>query len=252
MMRSKGASSVRIGMAVVLILGVCLACGCGSKGGWEKSAPGESPFGAPSALSTDREYVLAVGDQIAMEVLFYEDFDASAVIRPDGKATFPLMGEIRAAGFTPSQLDSLVTARFSEIIVDPDVSIIVKEYSDQLVYVLGEVELPGAYPLQHGMTLVGALSAAKGATRTARLTDVVLVRRETALKAWGAKVNVERFFEEADFSADPQLQAYDIVYVPRTKIGSLSVFLELVFRPMAYPLSIIVRGYELVTVEERQ
>jgi polysaccharide export outer membrane protein len=251
MKSSKGVSSVRVGMAVVLILGVCLASGCGSKGGWERAAPGESPVGLSTGLSTDREYALAVGDQIALEVLFYDDFDATAVIRPDGKVTLPLVGEIEAAGFTPSRLDSLVTARFSEIVVDPNVSIIVKEYSDQLVYVLGEVELPGAYPLQHGMTLVGALSAAKGTTRLARLTDVVLVRRETPLKGWGVKLNVERFFEEADFSADPQLQAYDIVYVPRTKIGSLSVFLELVFRPLAYPLSIIVRGYELVTVEER-
>ena len=239
-------------MAVVLFLCACFVCGCGSKGGWEKSAPGQSPFGVYPGLGTDKEYVLAVGDEIALEVLFYADFDASAVIRPDGRATLPLVGEILAAGFTPSQLDSLVTLRFAEIIVDPEVSIIVKEYTDQLVYVLGEVEVPGAYPLQRGMTLVGALSSAHGATKMARLTDVVLVRRETPLKAWGAKLNVERFFKDADFSADPQLQAYDIVYVPRTKIGSLSVFLDQFFRPMAFPLSIIVRGYELTVVGEKK
>jgi polysaccharide export outer membrane protein len=232
-----------------------LAAGCGSsgpKGGWEKAVPGESPVGASAGLSTEREYILAVGDEIDLQVLFYRDFDASAVVRPDGRVTFPLVGDIQAAGFTPSELDSVVTQRFSEIVIDPDVSIIVKKYSEQLVFVLGEATRPGAYPLQRGMTLVGALSSAGGATKIARLTDVVLIRRETPYKGWGAKMDVQRFFEKGDFTADPYLQAYDIVYVPRTKIGKLSVFLETFFRPMAYPLSLIVRGYELTILEERK
>jgi polysaccharide export outer membrane protein len=242
---------LRYGIGAMLALAAALCGGCGSGGGWQKGMPADRAVSTPPALSVDREYVLAVGDKISLNVLFYKDFDAEAIVRPDGRITLPLVGDIQAAGFTPSALDSIVTERFSEIIVDPNVSIVVKEYSEQLVYVLGEVERPGSYPVERGMTLVGAISSAGGATNIARLTDVVLVRRETPQLAWGTKLDVERFFQHGDFGADPYLKAYDIVYVPRTKIGNVSVFLDTLFRPLSAPLGQVVRGYEVAVVKSR-
>jgi polysaccharide export outer membrane protein len=234
---------------VALALG--LSAGCGHDGGWKKPAEGEMPLGRSELPLLEHEYVLAVGDELLLNVSYHSEFETKAVVRPDGKVTFPIVGEIMAAGYTPSQLDSLVTRQFAEVIINPDVAIIVEVYSEQLVYVLGEVDRPGAYKVERGMTATQAITQAGGPTAIAKLTDVVLIRRETPYKADGAKLDLERFLNDGDFKADAYLQAYDIVYVPKTKIGSMSVWMDNFFKGWTQPLSLIVRGYDLVLIERR-
>jgi polysaccharide export outer membrane protein len=240
------------GVALAMVtLALGLLAGCGHDGGWKRPAAGEMPLGRSEIPLLEHEYVLAVGDGILLDVSYHDNFDTKAVVRPDGKVTFPLVGEVMAAGYTPSQLDSLVTRKLAEVIIDPDVSIIVESYSDQLVYVLGEVDRPGAYEVQRGMTATQAITQAGGPTPIAKLTDVVLIRRETPYKASGAKLDLESFLKNGDFRADAYLQAYDIVYVPRTKIGALSVWLDNFFKGWTQPLSLIVRGYDLILIARR-
>lgn len=235
----------------LMIVALTLACaaGCGGRGRWEKVPRREYPYGAAQGISVDREYLLAVGDKLMLNVAFQSDLTAEVVVRPDGKVTFPVVGDVMAAGLTSSELDSLVTEEMKEYVKTPDVSIIVQEYSDQLVYVLGEVGVPGAYEIQRGMTVSQAIASARGPTTIAKLTDVVLIRRETPYKATGVKLDIEHFFEDGDYEADAYVRAYDIVYVPRTKVGTVSVFVEQVFRGWSYPLNVIVRGYELILKE---
>lgn len=238
-------------ITAILVLALAGAAGCGPKGSWEKNPPGQFPMGAPIELPVEREYRLAVGDEILLAVSFHEEFSTQAVVRPDGKITFPLVGEIMAAGFTPSELDSVVTRKFEEVVVQPDLSIIVVRYSDRLVYVLGEVQVPGAYELTRGMTVIQAITFARGPTTIGKMTDVVLIRRETPYEATGVKLDMEHFLEDGNYEEDAYLQAYDIVYVPRTKIGTMSVFMENFFRGWTYPLTLIVRGYDLMLINER-
>jgi polysaccharide export outer membrane protein len=232
----------------LMIVALALACvaGCGGRGRWEKVPQREYPFDAPMGIPVDREYRLAVGDQLLLDVAFQQDLGVAVVVRPDGKVTFPIAGEVMAAGLTASELDSLVTEEMKEYIIAPEVSVIVQKYADQLVYVLGEVSVPGAYEIQRGMTVSHAITLAKGPTTLARLTDVVLIRRESPLKATGVKLDIEHFFEDGNYEADAYVRAYDIVYVPRTKVGTASVFVEQVFKGWTYPLNVIVRGYELI------
>ena len=242
---------MKAGTALVLVLAATLMAGCGHKGGWEKTPRGEFPLGPPRVPNLEREYRLAVGDEIALIMPFQKDFNTEAVVRPDGVVTFPIVGDVIAAGYTPTELDSVVTHSFEEILVEPDLSILVRKYTDQLVYVLGEVSRPGAYELVPGITVTGALSQAGGPTNVAKLTDVVLVRRVSPYEVEGAKINIERFFEDGDFRADASLEAYDIVYVPRTKIGSMAAWLDTFFRGWTHPLTLIVRGYDLILIEQK-
>jgi len=240
---------LRLGLAVLFLFSAA-AAGCGGHGAWQKNERGEIPFGVAEP-QLEREYRLAVGDELALRVSFHDEFDTDAVVRPDGKVTFPLVGEVAAAGRTPSELDSLVTEKFEEFLKDPDVSIVVRKYSDQLVFVLGEVKTPGAYVLTRGMTVTQALAQARGVTEIAKLTDVVLIRRETPYKAEGVKLDIEHFLEDGAFEQDALLKPYDIVYVPRTKIGSMSTFMDSFFRGWTHPLSLIVRGYDLILIERK-
>lgn len=239
---------------VALLVVVCVA-GCGGGGesprGWRKVPDREYPFGEPKGIPVEREYRLAVGDEMSFRVAFQEGLAAEMVVRPDGMVTIPVAGEVQAAGLTPSELDSVVTEKVSEYVIDPDVAIIVKKYSDRLVYVLGEVQTPGAYELRRGMTVSQAISSARGPTNIAKMTDVVLIRRETPYKATGVKLDIEHFFEDGNYEVDAQLRAYDIVYVPRTKIGTMSVWMDNFFRGWTHPLSLIVRGYDLIRITEQ-
>jgi protein involved in polysaccharide export with SLBB domain len=229
--------------------------GCGGSNedphGWRKVPQKEYPFGTPQPISPTQEYRLAVGDQLLFDVAFHQGLKTDAVVRPDGVVTVPVVGEVVAEGMTPSELDSLLTERMAEYVINPEVSVIVKKYSEQLVYVLGEVIAPGAYDVKRGMTVSQAITAARGQTTLAKMTDVVLIRRETPYKATGVKLDIEHFFEDGHYEADAYVQPYDIVYVPRTKVGTVSVFLEQVFRSWTYPLNVIVRGYDLILLERR-
>ncbi len=207
-------------------------------------------MGGPRVPNVAPEYRLAVGDKISMVLPTQMDFSTEAVVRPDGKVTFPFVGDVMAAGYTPSELDSMVTVGLREVVIEPDIAIIVTRYTDQLVYVLGEVQNPGAYEIMHGMTTTQAISQAGGPSNMAKLTDVVLVRRVTPYEAKGTKLDIERFLEEGDFQQDAQLQAYDIVYIPRTKIGTMSTWLDTFFKGWTHPLTLIVRGYELIVLLE--
>jgi polysaccharide export outer membrane protein len=241
---------LKIGTLIIVATALLCAAGCGGGNGgargWKKIPQREHPFDTSQGIPVDREYRLAVGDELLLNVAFHDGLTTHAVVRPDGKITFPVVGEVAAAGLTPSELDAIVTERMAEYVINPDAVIVVQKYSEQLIYVLGEVVVPGAYAVRRGMTVSQAITAARGPTTIAKLTDVVLIRRETPYKATGVKLDIEHFFEDGNYEADAYVRAYDIVYIPRTKVGTVSVFLEQIFRSWTYPLNVIVRGYDMI------
>jgi protein involved in polysaccharide export with SLBB domain len=243
---------LKAGTLIIIALAMACAAGCGGPGRWEEIPQKQHPFDPSLGIPVDREYRLAVGDKLLLIVAFHQSLNTEAVVRPDGVITFPVVGEVMAAGLTPSDLDSLVSERMGEYVIEPDVAIVVQKYSEQLVFVLGEVGAPGAYEVRRGMTVTQAITVARGPTTKAKLTDVVLIRRETPYKATGVVLDIEHFLEDGNFEADAYVRAYDIVYIPRTKVGTVSVFLEQVFRTWTYPLNVIVRGYDLILLDERR
>jgi polysaccharide export outer membrane protein len=166
--------TLHIGTAAVLLLGMSQAV-------LAQTTPPQAPPAA-SATSLPRttpvgEYRLVAGDKLRVEVYKDPQLSQSLQIRPDGKVTLPLVGDIVASDLTPIQLRDRITTSLKEYITNPVVTVIVVEASPVTVFVMGEVLTPGAIPMRAPMTVLQALAMAGGFKEFANPKDIRILRR---------------------------------------------------------------------------
>jgi polysaccharide biosynthesis/export protein len=151
----------------------------GQKDGARASANGGASGASSSAPQSDRDYVIGVADDLDISVWKDPDLGAKGVpVRPDGKIALPLLGDVPAQGFTPSQLAANITEKLRKYMSDPRVNVSISAVNSRRYYVLGEVMRTGAYPLVNNMTVLQALSTAGGLTQFAKLKKIYVLRNE--------------------------------------------------------------------------
>ena len=134
---------------------------------------------APKKLATDDpNYVIGPQDVLDISVWKEPELTRAVPVRPDGKISMPLLNDVQAAGRTPLQLAADITAGLKKFVTDPQVTVIVTTINSQRVFILGEVNHAGAYPLLPNMTVLQALSSAGGFTIYANLKKIYLLRVE--------------------------------------------------------------------------
>ena len=128
----------------------------------------------------DSEFRLGPDDVI--EVSVYQEKDLSTVVpvRPDGKISIPLIGEMPASGKTAIELQKEITQRYSRFIAEPAVTVVVKEVNSPKVSVLGEVKNPGVYKIRDRATLLDVLAMAGGTTEYAKKDKIHVIRVDSA------------------------------------------------------------------------
>ena len=144
----------------------------------------------PAVQASDAElssYALRNGDKLSLKFFYNPELDQDVAISANGKIGLHLVGEVVAAGLHPNELERIITERYAKTLRRPDVTVTIKEYAPRLFYIFGEVKLPGGYPHQLGMTVVGAVSLAGGYTYRADESEVRITRGEgTAGQQWAA------------------------------------------------------------------
>jgi polysaccharide export outer membrane protein len=149
------------------------------------SVGAQTPNGSPRSTSdTSRpaastDYRLAPGDKLRVEVYKDTQLSQSLQVRPDGKITLPLAGDILASGRTPTELRDGIVESLKPYITNPVVTVIVVETVPKTVYVVGEVASPGPQPMTGPLTVMQALAMAGGFKDFAK-TKSIVVRRSTA------------------------------------------------------------------------
>jgi len=133
-----------------------------------------------SAFSSEKEYVIGAGDKLRIEVYKDQQLSQSLQVRPDGKITLPLVGDLDASGSTPIALRDTITTRLKEYVTNPVVTVIVVEASAATAYVVGEVNQPGAVTLQGGqLTVLQALALAGGLKDFADSKNIRILRKSS-------------------------------------------------------------------------
>jgi polysaccharide export outer membrane protein len=123
------------------------------------------------------EYRIGPGDVLGIEVWKEPDASsAAAPVRPDGKLSLPMVGELVAAGLTPVELEALLTTRYREFIRDTHVTVAVKEINSKKVYLVGEVKKEGPVRIQAPITVLQALLEAGGVTDYAKRHKIYVLR----------------------------------------------------------------------------
>jgi polysaccharide export outer membrane protein len=134
---------------------------------------------APKKAATDDpNYVIGPQDVLDISVWKEPELTRAVPVRPDGKISIPLLNDVQAAGRTPLQLASDITAGLKKFVADPQVTVTVSVINSQRVFILGEVTRAGAYPLLPNMTVLQALSSAGGLTIYANTKKIYILRVE--------------------------------------------------------------------------
>lgn len=138
-----------------------------------------SPDGAVNRGVPD-DYVIGSGDTLQVSV--WKEPEASvptAVVRPDGKITVPLIKEVEVAGLTPPQAEKNITERLAKFITDPNVTVVVATINSKKIYVIGAARKEGPLQYTYGMTVMQALSEAGGLTDYAKRKKIYILRTES-------------------------------------------------------------------------
>lgn len=166
------------------------------------------------SLASAQEYKLGPGDELLVTVWGYNDLKTEVMVRPDGMISLPLVGEVKAEGVTVIQLTKELTNGFAYYIINPHVSIMVKEFKKKKVFVLGEVTKPGMYKIDDNGSLVEAISNAEGLTANAYWSKISIVRT-TAEGQQVTYADLGKVLKKGDLSQNIQLQPGDVVFVPK-------------------------------------
>src|SRR4029453_12914040 len=122
------------------------------------------------------EYRLHAGDSITISVWKELDLQRKVMIRPDGRFSFPLTGEVQAAGRTPDEVRIEIENSLKKFIPEAVVTVIVEEFNGNRVYVIGQVTKPGMYVMNPSLNVLQALSLEGGSTPFAKLDSISVIR----------------------------------------------------------------------------
>jgi len=135
-----------------------------------------SQSGEKSSLIVTPDYIIGPEDVLEITVWKNADLSKQVQVRPDGRISLPLVGDVSAVGRTAAQLTDDIATRLKSYMENPTVSIVIKEVNSYQIYVLGEVNKPGKYPLKSKTTLLQAITVASGFTPVAARNKIVVFR----------------------------------------------------------------------------
>ena len=189
-------------MAVILFAGLSTA------------SAQDKPVQTWSAKSQSTDYRIGAGDMI--EVSAWKEPDLSRkeiLVRVDGKISFPLVGDIQAAGLTPAELTEAIQKGLTNYVTAPVVTVTITNPGSQKVYVLGEVTKTGEYQVLKNLTVLQAFALAGGFTQWAAKDEIILIRKDGA-KDRIYKINYKDIVKGRDVENNLILQANDTIVVP--------------------------------------
>lgn len=178
---------------------------------------------APSASA----YRIRIGDDLEIKFFYTRDLNESAKVRPDGFISLQMVDDVKAEGLTPQELKSTLTARYTEHLKTPVLSVIVRAFTGFRAYVGGEVAVPQLVPLEGGVTPLQAIMRAGGVRTSADLRSVVLIRKGSRGEPVPYRLDLsDDALTSAKRDFGVALRPSDVLYVPRSRIANANLFVQ--------------------------
>jgi protein involved in polysaccharide export with SLBB domain len=190
------------------------------------AATTEAPASAP-APAADPVYRVGRGDELSFKFLYTPELNTTATVRPDGKLTLPLLGELQVAGQTLQQLGQQVEAALAPRVRRPQVAINLQgSVTSQRVFIGGEVVRPGVQPLLGPLTVLQAVMVAEGLKDGAQAREVIVLRNDAQGERQVLRLDLKAVMAGQDGANDITLSPYDVVIVPRSGIANLGLWVD--------------------------
>jgi protein involved in polysaccharide export with SLBB domain len=180
----------------------------------------------PYAAWTDDEpqYRLYPGDELDVAVPSAPELNKTVTVQPDGRIMLPLLAPQMAAGRSAPQLEQDLARAYAAQLLRPDVTVTVRAQPLK-VFVGGEVAKAGVYDMPGDMDALRAIIEAGGFQDTAKKSQVVIIRRGHDGRPMMRTVNLDRAFRDAAHSDLAPLRRFDIIFVPKTGLAEVGVFM---------------------------
>ncbi|MBK8231454.1 MAG: polysaccharide biosynthesis/export family protein [Candidatus Eisenbacteria bacterium] len=228
--------------------------------GIEEPSPGEEgpdasgseikpPVALPAEADTTQRYFIGVGDELSVLVVGQPDLSRAVRVLPDGSFTYPgVEGTIFALGRTADDVGQEIRQKLGRILRFPDCQLMVNTFGEQRVYVMGEVEIPGDHQFHKGMTALQALAQAGGFKSSGKQNQVVVIRRTGAESAEVFSLDLKQALIDGGARTDMPLRPFDIIFVPKTFVGNLNVFVDQWMRQNIAPFTLFLEGWNAFNV----
>ena len=161
----------------------------------------------------DPSYIIGPADILEIQVWKEPDFSRQALVRPDGKITLPLVGDLHVSGMTTMALKELLTNKLNDYIDGPEVTVILVESHSKNFYIIGKVTQPGTYPLMKDMTVLQAISVAGGLGEWAD-SDSIRIIRKSGGKEKILHFDYKKVISGKNLEQNIVLQPNDTIVVP--------------------------------------
>jgi polysaccharide export outer membrane protein len=177
--------------------------------------------------NADPAFRLFPGDTVDVTVHTAPELDRTVTVGPDGRVNLPLAGRVMVAGRTDAEAASAVADAYTSMLRNPIVEVTATGFGPQNIIVGGQVTTPGMYEMPSRIGALEAIMLAGGFRDSAARGDVVILRRSPSGDGLMMRtVNLHRALR-GDGNADPfPLQRYDIVFVPRSTVSEVTLFVE--------------------------
>lgn len=191
----------------------------------QTNAAAEMPQPAMTYSDQSPAYRFFPGDEVEVTIYSAPELSRSATIGPDGRLALPLIGAVRAADLTSDELHDILVSAYATHLRMPELSVTPRTYASRQVFVGGEVARPGIYEMPANIDAFQAIALAGGFLPSAHRGDVLILSRA------GGATNVSeidlsmRAVRNGLVNAQP-LQRYDVVYVPRSRISQVNLFMQ--------------------------
>ena len=175
-----------------------------------------APAQRPAAPSVDVPAEYVIGPQDVLGINFWRDTDMTGdvTVRPDGRITLPLIGDLTAAGLTPEALKKAIHTAASKLLEDPAITVIVRQINSRKVFITGQVATPGAHVLTGPLTVMQLISLAGGLTEFAKKKDITVMRTDADGKQVVLPFNYNDVAKGKNLAQNVVLKPGDTVVVP--------------------------------------
>lgn len=182
--------------------------------------------GPVAGSASPPSYRLEAGDQIEIRFFYNPELNEKVDIRPDGKISMPLVGQVQAAGETVESLTSRLTGLYKPILKQAELTVQVRSFVGRKFIVGGDVQRPGVFPLIGSQTVLGAIMEAGGLKSTSKRDRVILVRRSPAGTPETIEISLKRQGTKLPGLALMEIQPYDMVLVDESGVAKANRFVE--------------------------
>ena len=219
--RTPAASPASLCVIAVMALGslLCAQAPPGPRSGDSTEAPGQpvTSRSVPTTSATNNTrggYLIGPGDILAINVWKDAELSKTMPVRPDGKISLPLTGEVQASGLTAAKLEDAITIKLRDYITNPEVNVIVQEIKSRTFNVVGKVAKPGSYDLSKPTTVLDAVALAGGFQDFAKVTKVYVLRRGADGSQRMLPFNYKQVIKGQALNQNVDLQPGDTVVAP--------------------------------------